>query len=83
MRVAAATEERKEEEYSSLLLSHWFSFIVIQTMGAVGLKSMALLKDVGHRIVVETGDQWARDYLFQRLSVAMQRGTVPLGTITT
>ncbi len=33
---------------------------------------MALLKDVGHRIVVETGDPWARDYLFQHLSVAVQ-----------
>ncbi len=44
--------------------------ITIETMGVVGPKSMVLLKNVGHSIVVETGDPRARDYLFQRLSVA-------------
>ncbi len=47
-KVAAAAEERKEEKYSNLLPSHWFSSIAIETMGAVCPKSMALL---GHRIV--------------------------------
>ncbi len=70
-KVAAAAEE-KGEKYSSLPSSHWFSPIAIETMGAVGgPKSMALLKDVGHRIVVETGDPRARYYLFQCLSVAV------------
>ncbi len=36
-------------------------------MGVVGPKSMALLKDVGHRIVVDTGCLQARDYFFQCL----------------
>ena len=54
-------------------------------MGAVGPKSMALLRDVGHRIAEETGEVRARDFLFQRLSVAVQRGNCAyvLGTITT
>ncbi len=54
LKVAAAAEERKEEKYSSLPPSHWFSPIAIETLGAVGPKSMALLMDVGYRIVMET-----------------------------
>ncbi len=73
-KVAAAAKERKEEKYSSLPPSRWFSPITIETMGAVGPKSMALLKDVGHCIVVETGDPQASDYLFQCFLVAVQRG---------
>ena len=59
--------------------------VAIETMGAVGPKSMALLRDVGRRIAEETGELHARDFLFQRLSVAVQRGKCAsvLGTITT
>ncbi len=73
-KVAAAAKERKEEKYSSLPPSRWFSPLTIETMGAVGPKSMALLKDVGHCRVLETGDPQARDYLFQCFLVAVQRG---------
>ena len=54
-------------------------------MGAVGPKSMALLRDVGRRIAEETGESHMRDFLFQWLSVAVQRGNCAsvLGTITT
>ena len=54
-------------------------------MGAVGPKSMALLQDVGRRIAEETGELRARDFLFQRLSMAVQRGNCAsvLGMITT
>ena len=84
-KVAAAAEERKEEKYRCLPPGHYFSPVAIETMGAVGPKSMALLRDVGHRIAEETGKVRARDFLFQRLSVAVQRGNCAsvLGTITT
>ena len=54
-------------------------------MGTVGPKSMVLLRDVGRRIAEETGEVRARDFLFQRLSVAVQRGNCAsvLGMITT
>ena len=46
---------------------------------------MALLQDVGRCIAEETGEVRARDFLFQRLSVAVQRGNCAsvLGMITT
>ena len=84
-KVAAAAEEKKEEKYRCLPPGHYFSPVAIETMGAVGPKSMALLQDVRRRIAEETGEVHARDFLFQRLSVAMQRGNCAsvLGTITT
>ena len=82
---AAADEERKEEKYRCLPPGHYFSPVAIETMGAVGSKSVVLLRDVGRRIAEETGEVRARDFLFQRLSVAVQRGNCAsvLGTITT
>ena len=84
-KVAAAAEEKKEEKYRCLPPGHYFSPVAIETMGAVGPKSMALLRDVGRRIAEETGEVRARDFLFQWLSVAVQRGNCAsvLGTITT
>ena len=64
---------------------NYFSPVAIETMGAVGPKSMALLQDVGRHIAEETGELRTRDFLFQRLSVVVQRGNCVsvLGTITT
>ncbi len=62
--------KRRSRSVAAFHQVHWFPPIAIETMGVVGPKSMALLKNVGHSIVVETGDPRARDYLFQRLSVA-------------
>ena len=73
-KVAAVVEERKEEKYHCLLPSHYFSPVAIETMGALGSRSMALLRDIGHRITEETGESHARDFIFQQLSVAVQRG---------
>ncbi len=73
-RVAAAAEERKEKKYSSLPPSHFFSPLAIETMGVLGPKSMALVRDLGRRIRLETGEPRSTDYLLQRLSIAIQRG---------
>ena len=83
--LAAAAEERKEEKYRCLPPGHHFSLVAIKTMGAVGPKYMVLLWDVGRRITEETGEVRVRDFLFQQLSVAVQRGNCVsmLGTITT
>ena len=84
-RVAAAAEERKEDKYRYLPSTHWFSPLAIETMGAMGPKSMALLREVGRRVAAETGEPRSTDYLLQRLSVAVQRGNCAsvLGSIAT
>ena len=65
--------------------THWFSPLAIETMGAMGPKSMALLWEVGRRVAAESGEPRSTDYLLQRLSVAVQRGNCAsvLGSIAT
>ena len=64
--------ERAEERKVCCL--HLFCPVTIETLGAVGPQSLALIKDIGRRIASETGEYRAGEYLLQRLSVAVQRG---------
>ena len=73
-KVAEAAEDRKYEKYMGLPPGHFFSPVAIETLGAIGPKSLALLKELECRIRAETGEPKCREYLLQRLSVAIQRG---------
>ena len=46
----------------------------VETMGAMGPRSLELVREVGRRIALETGEPRSTDFLLQRLSVAVQRG---------
>ena len=48
--------------------------VAIETLGAIGPRSMLFLRDLGRRIALESGEPRSTDYLLQRLSVAVQRG---------
>ena len=72
--VADLAEGRKAEKYSSLGVGYSFTPVAIETLGAMGKKSLAFLKDLGHRVRQRTGEVKAKAYLIQRLSVAVQRG---------
>ena len=72
--VAALAEERKISKYSSLDHGHSFTPVAIETLGAIGVRSMLFLKDLSHRIRQRTGEVRAHAYLLQSLSVAIQRG---------
>ena len=73
-KVAENAEDRKTEKYRGLPASHSFTPITIETMGAIGPRSMAFLKALGRRIATESGEPRLTDFLLQRLSVAVQRG---------
>jgi len=55
-RVAAIAEDRKDEKYRDLPSTHWFCPIAIETMGAMGPRSLALLKRWG----AESRLRWVR-----------------------
>ena len=55
-KVAERAEERKVEKYRCLPASHLFCPVAIETLGAVGPQSLALIKDIGRRIASETGE---------------------------
>ena len=59
---------------SSLGVGYSFTPVAIETLGAMGKKSLAFLKDLGHRVRQRTGEVKAKAYQTQRLSVAVQRG---------
>jgi len=73
-KVAAVAEDRKSEKYRGLPSGHIFSPVAIESLGAIGPKSLTLLRELGRRISLESGDPKSTEYLLQRLSVAVQRG---------
>ena len=51
-----------------------FTPVAIETLGAMGKRSLAFVRELGQRVTQYTGEVKARTYLLQRLSVALQRG---------
>ena len=73
---AAAAEnasDRKEVKYSELARSFIFVPIAFETLGPIGRKASDFLSDLGRRISLVSGNPRESSFLFQRISVAMQR----------
>ena len=60
-----------------------FTPVAIESLGAMGKRSLTFVKELGHRVRQCSGEVKARAYLLQRLSVAVQRGNAVsvLGTV--
>ena len=54
--------------------SYTFTPVAIETLGAIGPKSMVFLRELGRRIRAVTDEPKSADYLLQLISVAVQRG---------
>ena len=80
--VAAQAERLKNAKYTHLVLSHHFVPFAIETSGVLGQAALGLLSDLGRRLHRATGEPRSREYLVQRLSIAIQRGNAAavLGT---
>ena len=70
----AGREEKKVDKYSNL--SDYFHFVPvgIETYGAYGPQGLKLVKQIGKKIQDATGEKLSTFYLFQRISIAIQRG---------
>ena len=79
--VADMAEESKCQKYQHHPPTHYFTPIAFESLGAIGRRSLTFLKDLGRQIVSESGDPKATVYLFQRLSVAVQRGNCSDGCL--
>ena len=66
--------QKKLIKYDSLAPNYDIAPVAIESLGAIGPLSRALLKDLGRRIKESTGEARAHEYLVQRLAVAVQRG---------
>jgi hypothetical protein len=65
--------ERKEAKYIGFIGSHLFIPVSCETLGPMNAKALSFLSDLGKRIAAVTGDHREGAFLFQRLSIAIQR----------
>ena len=64
---------RKANKYSNLSPSYIFQPIALETLGPINTSATEVLSEVGKRIGQLSGEPRATSYLFQRLSVVVQR----------
>jgi len=80
--VATEAEAKKKQKYSHLSATYCCLPVAMESMGALGQEATEFLQELGGRIVAATGDPRSSEFLFQRLSVAVQRSNAAcvLGT---
>ena len=72
--VAVDAEDRKRAKYTALCDQYCFVPLAVETLGALGEEAATFSRDIGRRIAVATGEPRSTQFLFQRLSIAIQRG---------
>ena len=70
---AESASTKKESKYQELARTFLFTPIAIETLGPINSKATTFLVELGRRIAAVTGDIREGAFLFQRLSVAIQR----------
>jgi len=64
---------RKEEKYVDLGARYIFEPIAIETLGVFNASARHLLDDLGRRISENTGEARETSFLYQRISILVQR----------
>jgi len=71
---AQKTAQNKIDKYSKLARTYIFYPFAIETAGTWHEMATELTQEIGRRITTITEDPWETTFLFQRLSMALQRG---------
>ena len=66
----------KTQKYSKIAQMHIFTPIAIETTGAMNHQAREFMTETGRRITEDTGEVKESFYLFQQVSVAIQRGNM-------
>jgi hypothetical protein len=64
---------RKEKKYGGLPTSYIFQPVAIETLGPLNPSASDFINEIGSRISSITGDRREAFFLFQRLSICIQR----------
>ncbi|XP_055351541.1 uncharacterized protein LOC129597868 [Paramacrobiotus metropolitanus] len=67
-------EAEKMKKYSFLSGRYEFAAVGFETFGSFGTSAKKLLKEVGRRIELQTGEIRSHEFLRQNMSLAIQRG---------
>ena len=73
---ASAAEEaasRKEIKYADIAQTHLFYPLALETLGPINQEGHGFLSDLGRRISAVTEDPRETSFLYQRISIAVQR----------
>src|SRR5580692_2413752 len=70
---ADSAAERKEAKYADLTRTYHFVPISCEILGTINSKAVNFLGDLGQRISAVSGDHREGAFLFQRVSIAIQR----------
>ena len=80
--LANSKETLKIRKYEGLPDSFIFQPISLETLGTLGKRTEEFLRELGARVVAETAQPRAGEYLLQRLSIDVQRGNAVAVTLT-
>jgi len=70
---AKAAASKKKVKYSDLPASFPFQLIAVETLGPINESAVDFLRELGRRISSKFQEERQSAYLFQRLSVTVQR----------
>jgi hypothetical protein len=70
---AEIAASRKESKYASLPLEYTFQPVAFETHGSLNTSASEFLSELGRRISDSSGDCRETSFLFQRLSIVVQR----------
>jgi hypothetical protein len=70
---AEGAASRKEIKYQALANTHTFIPLAFETLGPINAKGITFFNELGRRLTAISGDSRETSYLYQRLSIAIQR----------
>ena len=76
--VAEAAAERKMKKYECITQHYHFVPVAFETLGPICSAGLDLINSLGSKISNQTQEPRERMYLFQRLSIALQRGNAAI-----
>ena len=72
-KAAQATADRKKAKYSAISTNHWFIPVAVETMGPINQEGFVFLDELGNRITEISENPREHAFLYQRISVIIQR----------
>jgi hypothetical protein len=67
--------KRKHSKYSSIISSNYvFKGLAFETLGPWCKEAIDFINVIGNRLIAESGDSKSKKFLFERFSLAIQRG---------
>ena len=70
---AESASHLKHVKYADITRSHDFVAVAVETLGPVNKDGQAFLQNLGQRLSAMSGDPRESAFLFQRISIIMQR----------